>query len=150
MNSVMASCGWVWGRCSVVWGGSQLCYFFFQAEDGIRDLTVTGVQTCALPISLKPSATLLVPILKALSSPPKPPPCSRTSSAVSAIPKSRSLIARKIADEKNFGHSERDCLTGSLLASRRQGFLACQFRHQKLHHRARVFPAALQAVIGAL
>src|SRR5205085_4874351 len=29
----------------------RLIYFFFQAEDGIRDLTVTGVQTCALPIS---------------------------------------------------------------------------------------------------
>src|SRR2546430_4165728 len=29
-------------------GGQSL--FFFQAEDGIRDLTVTGVQTCALPI----------------------------------------------------------------------------------------------------
>src|SRR5205085_4834750 len=28
-----------------------LFVFFFQAEDGIRDLTVTGVQTCALPIS---------------------------------------------------------------------------------------------------
>src|SRR2546430_12810249 len=30
----------------------QICmlFFFFQAEDGIRDLTVTGVQTCALPI----------------------------------------------------------------------------------------------------
>src|SRR2546430_12413860 len=32
----------------------RICYllffFFFQAEDGIRDLTVTGVQTCALPI----------------------------------------------------------------------------------------------------
>src|SRR2546430_8311151 len=27
-----------------------LAFFFFQAEDGIRDLTVTGVQTCALPI----------------------------------------------------------------------------------------------------
>src|SRR2546430_11933963 len=27
------------------------CFFFFQAEDGIRDLTVTGVQTYALPIS---------------------------------------------------------------------------------------------------
>src|SRR3990167_3135900 len=27
--------------------------FFFQAEDGIRDLTVTGVQTCALPIWLE-------------------------------------------------------------------------------------------------
>src|SRR2546421_4601165 len=30
---------------------SQAAVFFFQAEDGIRDLIVTGVQTCALPIS---------------------------------------------------------------------------------------------------
>src|SRR2546430_12107030 len=30
--------------------GSCLAIFFFQAEAGIRDLTVTGVQTCALPI----------------------------------------------------------------------------------------------------
>src|SRR5258707_8235953 len=29
------------------------CFFFFQAEDGIRDIGVTGVQTCALPISTK-------------------------------------------------------------------------------------------------
>src|SRR5438105_12301460 len=29
--------------------------FFFQAEDGIRDPLVTGVQTCALPISLDPA-----------------------------------------------------------------------------------------------
>src|SRR6266498_5137887 len=28
------------------------CVFFFQAEDGIRDADVTGVQTCALPISV--------------------------------------------------------------------------------------------------
>src|SRR2546421_8704288 len=28
--------------------GEQLFFFFFQAEDGIRDLIVTGVQTCAL------------------------------------------------------------------------------------------------------
>src|SRR5205085_7940671 len=33
--------------------------FFFQAEDGIRDLTVTGVQTCALPIH-PPTATLAI------------------------------------------------------------------------------------------
>src|SRR2546430_6918721 len=32
----------------VVYVGADI--FFFQAEDGIRDLTVTGVQTCALPI----------------------------------------------------------------------------------------------------
>src|SRR5688572_30887067 len=30
-------------------------FFFFQAEDGIRDLTVTGVQTCALPIFVYPA-----------------------------------------------------------------------------------------------
>src|SRR2546430_8409125 len=32
---------------------SDVFFFFFQAEDGIRDLTVTGVQTCALPIFFK-------------------------------------------------------------------------------------------------
>src|SRR5256884_5072921 len=29
----------------------EAVFFFFQAEDGIRDVAVTGVQTCALPIS---------------------------------------------------------------------------------------------------
>src|SRR5688572_28531561 len=46
-----------------------LFFFFFQAEDGIRDLTVTGVQTCALPIfthktyflpSMCPIATMIL------------------------------------------------------------------------------------------
>src|SRR2546427_2026469 len=40
-------------RCSAGAPSSMtllVCFFFFQAEDGIRDLTVTGVQTCALPI----------------------------------------------------------------------------------------------------
>src|SRR5260370_26196076 len=32
--------------------------FFFQAEDGIRDSSVTGVQTCALPIFLDALATI--------------------------------------------------------------------------------------------
>src|SRR3712207_7504372 len=34
-------------------------FFFFQAEDGIRDIGVTGVQTCALPIFSPPKALLL-------------------------------------------------------------------------------------------
>src|SRR2546427_7367828 len=34
-----------------------LLFFFFQAEDGIRDLTVTGVQTRALPISRRGGAS---------------------------------------------------------------------------------------------
>src|SRR5690606_38976620 len=41
-------------------------FFFFQAEDGIRDFHVTGVQTCALPISLTPTlaAMLRDPLLQ--------------------------------------------------------------------------------------
>src|SRR5947209_16001938 len=38
----------------MVWLVAVVCFFFFfQAEDGIRDIGVTGVQTCALPISPK-------------------------------------------------------------------------------------------------
>ena len=36
-------------------GTENFYFFFFQAEDGIRDLIVTGVQTCALPILSKKS-----------------------------------------------------------------------------------------------
>src|SRR2546429_3349304 len=39
-------------------GTNSMCFFFFfQAEDGIRDVAVTGVQTCALPISVRLPAT---------------------------------------------------------------------------------------------
>src|SRR2546422_8211293 len=34
-------------------------FFFFQAEDGIRDVAVTGVQTCALPISATETGEVL-------------------------------------------------------------------------------------------
>src|SRR5256886_13560752 len=52
-------------------------FFFFQAEDGIRDLTVTGVQTCALPISeIEPEdvETLAGPGPHARPPPPVVPP----------------------------------------------------------------------------
>src|SRR6266542_6330768 len=39
--------------------GKAVVFFFFQAEDGIRDATVTGVQTCALPISTVATNALL-------------------------------------------------------------------------------------------
>src|SRR5437667_7439697 len=41
-------------------GVGCVCCFFFQAEDGIRDRDVTGVQTCALPISFLPTHGALV------------------------------------------------------------------------------------------
>src|ERR1051326_5437088 len=40
------------------WPMVGLVFFFFQAEDGIRDRNVTGVQTCALPISLGASGNI--------------------------------------------------------------------------------------------
>src|SRR2546430_6767905 len=48
-NGITSWMGYDWYRMFDV----GLFFFFFQAEDGIRDLTVTGVQTCALPISLR-------------------------------------------------------------------------------------------------
>src|SRR2546430_9993073 len=48
-------------------------FFFFQAEDGIRDLTVTGVQTCALPISVSAGNFALSHLWACLRSFPTPP-----------------------------------------------------------------------------
>src|SRR6267378_1793002 len=46
-------------------------FFFFQAEDGIRDLYVTGVQTCALPILTRGAGG----DVRALRDEPVHPPC---------------------------------------------------------------------------
>src|SRR5215469_269739 len=56
----------------------RLKCFFFQAEDGIRDLYVTGVQTCALPIS---SSCLTVPRTSISGPGASPPPGSAIRSA---------------------------------------------------------------------
>src|SRR3712207_8795210 len=51
---------WKWkgygGRRELSGECQQEEVFFFQAEDGIRDIGVTGVQTCALPISMPPTS----------------------------------------------------------------------------------------------
>src|SRR3989442_5231503 len=58
---------------------AQLCFFFFfQAEDGIRDADVTGVQTCALPIC----------------PPPRPPPSAPESPRRSAPCRARDRARR--------------------------------------------------------
>src|SRR5205807_5464157 len=58
-----------------------LFFFFFQAEDGIRDYKVTGVQTCALPIS--------VPLRRAGVRPAIPTPRGR------AVPRRRTGPPRR-------------------------------------------------------
>ena len=47
----IASVGLDDGKGIGEYGSKLVFFFFFQAEDGIRDWSVTGVQTCALPIS---------------------------------------------------------------------------------------------------
>src|SRR5439155_7938028 len=50
----------------------RFLFFFFQAEDGIRDGHVTGVQTCALPIwlSILSGEAICLPVGGSASSPP--------------------------------------------------------------------------------
>src|SRR2546429_3335612 len=65
-------------------------FFFFQAEDGIRDVAVTGVQTCALPISLNSS-------LKIIASPWSPPGWMKTSGSMiqgALLPSAYSPLAK--------------------------------------------------------
>src|SRR6266705_4387062 len=62
---------------------SYSCFlFFFQAEDGIRDRTVTGVQTCALPISLPSPPRPL----------PAPHPTRPTGGRASPVPRPASPV----------------------------------------------------------
>src|SRR2546430_10045860 len=55
-------------------------FFFFQAEDGIRDLTVTGVQTCALPISRWVVSTKAFSAMSAMARDSRRLPVSATTS----------------------------------------------------------------------
>src|SRR5438552_11133805 len=67
-----------------------LFFFFFQAEDGIRDDLVTGVQTCALPISrtpMTPAPTLpRCPVCGFENGGPLPAFCARPSCGVELLP----------------------------------------------------------------
>src|SRR5206468_9876644 len=62
---------------------SLFFFFFFQAEDGIRDLIVTGVQTCTLPISTGALPFVLLPII-AIVRVPTPYPAAMVGIAVIA------------------------------------------------------------------
>src|SRR2546430_11202438 len=70
----------------IVYG--SVLFFFFQAEDGIRDLTVTGVQTCALPIypALRDARGGLTP---GCEGPAGRPPSDRPARLLAPDPQSR-------------------------------------------------------------
>src|SRR5258707_15353654 len=61
-------------------------FFFFQAEDGIRDIGVTGVQTCALPIStVEPAISLHSRRLKSVGASPAVPSCCHCTPKVNLV-----------------------------------------------------------------
>src|SRR5260370_23805327 len=55
---------WLKWTAEAEWILETYLFFFFQAEDGIRDSSVTGVQTCALPISPPIEYDLPIPTKK--------------------------------------------------------------------------------------
>src|SRR5437016_11449186 len=73
-------------------------FFFFQAEDGIRDWSVTGVQTCALPISYRPAIaalTSLVPTTQILFGSDNPfVPLADTAEGITQLGFSADALAR--------------------------------------------------------
>src|SRR5205085_7792108 len=73
-------------------------FFFFQAEDGIRDLTVTGVQTCALPISPWPPQVTASPTVG-----PTPSTTRRATGSRRARTGQRSRTARVRSEERRVG-----------------------------------------------
>src|SRR5256885_7028513 len=79
--------------------------FFFQAEDGIRDYKVTGVQTCALPISLRHGSRL---ILASHLGRPKGQ-ANPKMSLRSAAERLRSLLDQKLGEDCNVGFAT-DCV----------------------------------------
>src|SRR5258707_11860303 len=83
-------------------------FFFFQAEDGIRDIGVTGVQTCALPIfprGRSDRATSSVPealpaLMRATVSAPRP--AAENPVSARTAPK-RGWFGRKRSEERRVG-----------------------------------------------
>src|SRR5207253_4719134 len=82
-------------------------FFFFQAEDGIRDGHVTGVQTCALPISPQPTIPTRAGVF---TRPPRASARARRASAVRhrarvrrSRPARRAATRRRRSEERRVG-----------------------------------------------
>src|SRR5690606_40660027 len=77
--------------------------FFFQAEDGIRDFHVTGVQTCALPIFS--SSTFLLKVAELAGIPP-PPQVSMVEAQLTFTPDRLSFLSesRHVLNERMRKH----------------------------------------------
>src|SRR2546430_13110026 len=87
--------------------------FFFQAEDGIRYLTVTGVQTCALPISailMGPCIISIVHVARACVSASSPSKLSRSEEHTSELQSQSNLVCRLLLEKKKSKAEQRHVL----------------------------------------
>src|SRR5690625_8037799 len=82
-----------------------LHYFFFQAEDGIRDGHVTGVQTCALPISSRPCSAPGDPGRERLGQPGRP--SSLEGGDVGLVAQGQADIVQARSEERRVGKENR-------------------------------------------
>src|SRR6266498_5451319 len=86
-------------------------FFFFQAEDGIRDADVTGVQTCALPIS--PGMSAMTYPLRSCPMPDSwerirlPPPARRSEEHTSELQSRPHLVCRLLLEKKKNSQNNR-------------------------------------------
>src|SRR5688572_31245282 len=93
-------------------------FFFFQAEDGIRDLTVTGVQTCALPISRAARRWRRGPCARRAPGVAAAPRCghnarARSEEHTSELQSQSNLVCRLLLEKK------KDSRTGGVVERRR-------------------------------
>src|SRR3712207_9024352 len=83
--------------------------FFFQAEDGIRDIGVTGVQTCALPISGEMPASWNIEALKAQAVAARSYAlATRKTGLFDQYPDTRSQVYRGVAGEQGSSSSRSE------------------------------------------
>src|SRR2546430_6966524 len=111
-----------------MWIPCSIYFFFFQAEDGIRDLTVTGVQTCALPISpCCPGQRWRWTAAHGRGSPRAPPPIGRSEEHTSELQSQSNLVCRLLLEKKT---------TYTIDTRPASGVLLCAYSTQKPTYRA--------------
>src|SRR5437016_7211759 len=94
----------------VVSVGADIAFFFFPAEDGIRVWSVTGVQTCALPISRPPvRCRVLVGLLALAPLTPVGPARAGTGCQVAPVVMSRTAegLPKESGEASGFAASRR-------------------------------------------
>src|SRR6266404_4691747 len=91
----------------------EWCFFFFQAEDGIRAKLVTGVQTCALPISARRGDVQVAQVAHAKG--------EWLARAGLDAPRAAALSDPRVVRRRGPGHQARPARTGRRPPARARG-----------------------------